>query len=123
MSEESKISELIKFMDSLNPFMINVPGMLSNIWEVKAALKELAKLKSPFVIDRAGLENCKGYVWREYKGMRAMTAVLIEYGFERVPYTRDFPVAQYNWPEYGKSWRCWSAQPTDEQRKAVKWDE
>lgn len=22
---------------------------------------------------------------------------------------------------YGKTWRCWSARPTDEQRKAVKW--
>lgn len=24
---------------------------------------------------------------------------------------------------YGKNWRCWSARPTDEQRKAVKWDD
>lgn len=24
---------------------------------------------------------------------------------------------------YGKSWRCWTAKPTDEQRKAVKWDD
>lgn len=23
---------------------------------------------------------------------------------------------------YGKTWRCWTARPTDEQRKAVKWD-
>ena len=23
--------------------------------------------------------------------------------------------------EYGKTWRCWSARPTEEQRKAVKW--
>lgn len=23
---------------------------------------------------------------------------------------------------YGKTWRCWSARPTDEQRKVVKWD-
>ena len=25
--------------------------------------------------------------------------------------------------EYGKTWRCWSARPTDEQREAVPWDE
>ena len=25
--------------------------------------------------------------------------------------------------EYGKTWRCWTARPTDEQREAVKWDE
>lgn len=24
---------------------------------------------------------------------------------------------------YGKSWRCWSSRPTDEQRGAVKWDD
>lgn len=24
---------------------------------------------------------------------------------------------------YGKTWRCWTSRPTDEQRKAVKWDE
>lgn len=23
---------------------------------------------------------------------------------------------------YGKTWRCWSARPTEEQRKAVKWN-
>lgn len=25
-------------------------------------------------------------------------------------------------PEYNKKWRCWSAKPTEEQRKAVSWD-
>lgn len=25
--------------------------------------------------------------------------------------------------EYGKTWRCWTSRPTDEQREAVKWDE
>ena len=25
--------------------------------------------------------------------------------------------------DYGKTWRCWSERPTDEQRKEVKWDE
>jgi hypothetical protein len=24
--------------------------------------------------------------------------------------------------EYGKTWRCWTSRPTDEQREAVKWD-
>lgn len=25
--------------------------------------------------------------------------------------------------DYGKTWRCWTARPTDEQREAAKWDE
>lgn len=27
------------------------------------------------------------------------------------------------WDDYGVTWRCWSARPTDEQRMEVKWDE
>lgn len=27
------------------------------------------------------------------------------------------------WSEYGKTWRCWSYLPTDEQRKMVKWND
>ena len=26
------------------------------------------------------------------------------------------------WENYGKTWRCWTARPTNEQREAVKWD-
>ena len=29
----------------------------------------------------------------------------------------------YKLGDYGKTWRCWSAKPTDEQRKAVEWDD
>ncbi len=25
--------------------------------------------------------------------------------------------------EYGKTWRCWTSRPTEEQRKAVKWND
>lgn len=28
----------------------------------------------------------------------------------------------YNVREYNKTWRCWTSRPTDEQRKAVKWE-
>lgn len=29
----------------------------------------------------------------------------------------------YDQNTYGKTWRCWSSRPTDEQRKAVEWDD
>lgn len=32
-------------------------------------------------------------------------------------------VGWYKLDDYGKTWRCWTARPTDEQRKVVKWDE
>lgn len=28
----------------------------------------------------------------------------------------------YNINEYGKTWRCWTTRPTDEQRKEAKWE-
>lgn len=28
----------------------------------------------------------------------------------------------YKLDDYGKTWRCWTARPTDEQRKAARWE-
>ena len=36
----------------------------------------------------------------------------------------DMPIdANLSSDLYGKTWRCWTARPTDEQREAVKWDD
>ena len=32
-------------------------------------------------------------------------------------------VVWYKLDDYGKTWQCWTARPTDDQRKAVKWGE
>lgn len=40
-------------------------------------------------------------------------------GYE--PYVTD-DADTWNPEIYGKAYRCWSAMPTEEQRKAVKWD-
>lgn len=31
-------------------------------------------------------------------------------------------IGWYKLDDYGKTWRCWTSKPTDEQREAVKWD-
>jgi len=31
-------------------------------------------------------------------------------------------VAWYKLDDYGKTWRCWTARPTDEQREAARWE-
>lgn len=44
----------------------------------------------------------------------------------RKPYiTFVWQFGTFSWEseEYGKTWRVWSARPTDAERKAVKWDE
>ena len=35
----------------------------------------------------------------------------------------EYDCARGRWRDYGKTWRCWSSRPTDEQRKAVAWIE
>lgn len=35
---------------------------------------------------------------------------------------RNSTMQAYRIDRYGVSWRCWTSRPTDEQRKAVKWD-
>ena len=41
------------------------------------------------------------------------------YGIESTSYGSD----EYDNGDYGRWWRCWTARPTEEQRKAVKWDD
>ena len=38
------------------------------------------------------------------------------------PVYQDYMGDDFNIKEYGKIWRCWTSYPTDEQRKAVKWE-
>lgn len=95
---------------------------LALIRQQQERIKELEAGQTARVMTLEEIKNANGYIWKEYKGMHAMSAVLIEYGMERVPFDRDYPTNEYNWPFYGKEWRCWTQRPTDEQRKAVKWE-
>lgn len=36
---------------------------------------------------------------------------------------RDAGQQRRHYESYGKRWRCWDIRPTDEQRRAVKWDD
>lgn len=86
-------------------------------------IKELEAGQTARVMNENEIKSISGYIWKEYKGMHAMTAVLIEHGMERVPFDGDFPTNELNWSLYNKAWRCWTQRPTDGQRRAAKWDE
>ena len=45
-----------------------------------------------------------------------------EIGLVQFRHTQE-PLNNADLEFYGKTWRCWSARPTDEQREVVKWDE
>ena len=82
----------------------------------------LLKAQEARLLTKEEIISWEGYIWKEFKGMAAMKALLIDHGMEREPYMGDFPTNSYLWDNYNQYWRCWSTQPTKEQRKAVKWD-
>lgn len=46
-------------------------------------------------------------------------------GWESYTFGMAYPVGRLVWwnpDDYGKTWRCWTKCPTEEQRKAVKWE-
>lgn len=90
-----------------------------------ALLKEQeldSKYEQARVMSRKEIQKLTGYVWKEYREMKPMKGVFINRGIEQIPYEGDFATKNYGWLTYQKQWRIWTALPTDEQRKAVKWD-
>lgn len=48
-----------------------------------------------------------------YKVERDYRYIFVDSDGDKIPYPSK---------EFNKTWRCWSARPTDEQREAVKWE-
>lgn len=87
---------------------------------------ELLKEREPKVIDISEIYTAKKLdVWIENKSENTVhPLMLIETEMTNKSQTAFFyPMLVRPIKAYGKTWRCWSARPTDEQRKAVKWDE
>ena len=85
---------------------------------------QLLKTQEPRMLTLEEVQNdCPDYVyletstgWLGYcikdEGESDKYVGYLVYGFDEYFIER--------WKEYGKTWRCWTAMPTDEQRKAVK---
>ena len=87
---------------------------------------ELLKEQEPRVLTLEEVKNdCPDYVYLETTSGWLECCIKDE-GESDIYFGRfacgidDFFMKQ--WSEYGKTWWCWSARPTDEQRKAVKWE-
>ena len=106
--------------------------------EEAETILELLKEQEPKVITREELKQFDEYpCWFESHGtyMGKKGFWIIPYAFtcyETMYYV--YPLMQINnrgdchfselgLSAYNKAWRCWSSRPTDEQRKAVKWDD
>ena len=87
---------------------------------------ELLKEREPRVIDISEIYTAKKLdVWFEDKSENIVhPLMLIETEMTNKSQTAFFyPMLVRPIKAYGKTWRCWTARPTDEQRKAVKWNE
>ena len=67
---------------------------------------DMLKAQEPRVLTREESEKAE-VCWLEVRGYE--------------PYA-TLEAGDWNPEKYGKSYRCWNRMPTDEQRKAVKWD-
>lgn len=101
---------------------------LNVLKEITALLKE----QGPRVLTVDQLEEVLDtVVWLETPvsenladGYSLIMAYNHKYGymFFDSPFGGNPSMDRLEYAEYGKSWRCWDKRPTDEQRRAVKWD-
>ncbi len=91
--------------------------------QLTADALELLKEQEARILTQDEIIDYNGYIWKEYKETSIMTVSEIKIGIERVPYNGNCEVKEMNWATYKKLWRCWTEKPTEEQRKAVKWDD
>ena len=136
--EQARIDKLIGFMAIMQVPFMHDPDALGYIMEVKEALKELAATKTPRLLTLEDVDTAEAcmepvfvemldengrpgetpdiFSWRFVKHITPLTDgkiyVLNNVGFSSALYEETYNI----------SWRCWSAKPTDEQRKAVAWE-
>lgn len=93
--------------------------------DVIRAAVEMLKEREPRVIGISEIYTAKKIdVWIEDKSESIVhPLMLIETEMTNKSQTVFFyPMLGRPIKAYGKTWRCWTARPTDEQREAVKWD-
>lgn len=89
-------------------------------------LTTLSKVQKPRVLTLEEVrDNCPDYVYIETK-VGWLECAIKDCG-ESDRYNAFFVYGIDEcfielWSTYGKTWRCWSVRPTDEERKRVKWD-
>jgi hypothetical protein len=105
------------------------PGWGHAVLAMRDALA-LLKAQEPRVMTLEEVKqhnNQDGCVWFEQPTYNADAAFVLKEDFMIQvisPYILGEPINHGYWTNgnYGKTWRCWTSRPTDEQREAVKWE-
>ena len=98
------------------------------IHELQTKVHELQTVQTARVmtLEEACVQDVCWLEWRK-RGRKPVACRVImrkDYAGQPLPYVYRFfeEPTGYSKKNYGKDWRCWTQRPTDEQRKAVKWD-
>ena len=124
----TKLEKAVKGLELLKQRLIlqaDVLGYGYHISDIDNAL-ELLKEQMPGVLTLDEVITAKKLdVWIEHTSESIVQPlILIETEMTDKIQTAYFsPMLVRSIKTYGKTWRCWTARPTDEQRKTVKWDE
>ena len=92
------------------------------------AIARLLKEQEPRVMTLEEVRHLRslydGAVWLE--ALSGLFPALPEICMSNITFFVAIPLSNYRGyfdnEYYGKTWRCWTARPTDEQRRAVKWE-
>ena len=107
------------------PYCVGPTGMEMNCAQMYTDAIALLREQEPRVMTLKEIRMHEVY-WAEQENVSRPWPIAMHHirnaGLLDGPVYQDYMGDNYNTKEYGKTWRCWTARPTDEQRKAVKWD-
>ena len=130
-----------KLEDIRNYLDVEVHPVVSpDRWDIYAALCDMVddaiamlKAQEPRVMTLEEIGNAlKMPLWKETKSAHKdlYTGWVLAYDIQKgegITGTRlgmsepSGRVVWYRFDDYGKTWRCWTSRPTDEQREAIPW--
>ena len=130
---EKVIDELVEHIENaLSVDSDYVDCVRTDLLQTAVALLKAQQPRVLTVGEIRSLSNCP--VWREtknsqqkiYQGWVLLYEIQKGMGITGERFGMAGPNGRVSWfktDDYSKTWRCWSSQPTDEQRKAVAWDD
>ena len=110
------------FTERDEQFVGNIDRVLDQLDQIEPRVltleETLHRLKEPVFLETKSRQSYTGWVL-VYDVQKGMGITGVRMGLTQPGHiTTWYPIDLY-----GSKWRCWSAKPTDEQRKAVKWDD
>lgn len=122
------LGTLIDYWDDVDRFEEHVYGanILNTLTDARTWIEDTLKEREPRVLTlKEVLSQSWDYCYIEAEVRPRSKMIETLCGTHRLYCTTSIVLERQTRgdKEYGKTWRCWTARPTDEQRKATPWDE